>query len=50
MKIKLKRKELKAVLKLLGETEESEDEHEETKPSKPADKDDPFPIAVGKRK
>ena len=43
MKIKLKRKEALALLKLLGESEESDGE-EETKPESPTDKDDPFPV------
>lgn len=47
MKIKPKRKEARALLRLLGESDEAEDEHEDTRLSKPTDKDDPFPTALG---
>jgi len=51
MKLNLKRKELRALLKLLGDEEESDEpDRDETKDKKPTDEDDPFPISLGKKR
>ncbi|MDE0451256.1 MAG: hypothetical protein OXI90_05770 [Gammaproteobacteria bacterium] len=50
MKIKFKRKELRALDKLLGELEEESESEENEKTKRLTDEDDPFPISLNRKK